>query len=154
TIARTHRAGVELATVAVVVAHLHGLREALGRIAAGAGPRLDADHRIAFHVPCGPVELRLERDALIARGKPEERGVVHLRRRDDLARIHAIAWIEHRLHLGEGLGHPRTELPGDPFAATQPIAVLARIRALVLADQRGGFLGDRAHLGGAVTAHV
>ena len=36
-IARAHRAGVELAAMAVVVAHLDGLGEALRRIAARAG---------------------------------------------------------------------------------------------------------------------
>jgi hypothetical protein len=35
-VARAHGAGVELAAVAVVVAHLHGLGEAAGRVAAGA----------------------------------------------------------------------------------------------------------------------
>jgi hypothetical protein len=36
-VARAHGAGVELAAVAVVVAHLHRLGEALGGVAAGAG---------------------------------------------------------------------------------------------------------------------
>src|SRR5258706_16145900 len=34
-VARAHRSRVELAAVSVVVAHLDGLREALGRVAAG-----------------------------------------------------------------------------------------------------------------------
>ena len=50
-IARAHRAGIELAAVAVVVAHFDGLREAAGGIAAGAGRRRRVGDRIALHVP-------------------------------------------------------------------------------------------------------
>jgi hypothetical protein len=50
------------------------------------------------------------------------------------------------------------ELPFDPFAATQPIAVLTTERALVFANQRGRFFRDRTHLrstaAAATFAHI
>ena len=49
---------------------------------------------------------------------------------------------------------PRPEEGRDPFGAHQPVAVLAGIGALVLLHHRAGFLGDGAHLLGAVAAHV
>ena len=57
-VARAHRAGVELAAVAVVVAHLDGLGEAAGDVAAGAGRGGRFGHRIVLHVPGRPVEHR------------------------------------------------------------------------------------------------
>jgi hypothetical protein len=54
----------------------------------------------------------------------------------------------------EGVVDLRAELPLDPFAAAQPVAMLAAIGALVLPHQGGGFLGNGAHLAGAVAAHV
>src|SRR5947208_2350232 len=58
-VARAHRAGVELAAVAVVVAHLDGLGVAGRGIAAGAG-RADAFRRgVVLYVPRAPVERGL-----------------------------------------------------------------------------------------------
>ena len=54
----------------------------------------------------------------------------------------------------EGFVDRGAELPLDPFAAAQAVAVLAAEGALVLAHQRAGLFGDRAHLGRAVGAHV
>ena len=62
--------------------------------------------------------------------------------------------IEQVLDRLEGLGEPRPELPAHPFRAHQPVAMLARVGALVFAHQRRGLLGDRAHLGRTLAAHV
>src|SRR4029453_14780057 len=153
-IARAHRARVEFAAIPVVVAHLSGLGETLCGIVAGARRGFDSGQGVAVDVPGGPVELRLERPSAIARAEAEQRWIVHLRRRDDLARVHAIARIEQRLDLAECAVDIRAELPRDPFAAAQAVAVLAGIRALVFADHRRGLFGDRAHFRGAAAAHV
>src|SRR5271156_1186240 len=54
--ARTHRARIELAALAVVIAHLDGLGEAAGVVAAAAGRRDLLAQRIGLHVPGRPVE--------------------------------------------------------------------------------------------------
>src|SRR6202041_2405628 len=50
------------------------------------------------------------------------------------------------------------ELPFDPFAAAQPIAMLAAVSAAITSHERGGLLGDGAHgagsARGSVLAHV
>ena len=72
-IRRAHRAGVELAAMTVVVAHLDGLVEA---------------------APFAPVENRRRHVRSIVRLVSKERGIVHLRRLDDLPRIHQTARVE------------------------------------------------------------
>ena len=153
-IARAHRAGVELAAVAVVVAHLDRLGQAAARVAAAArrGGRLG--ERIVLHVPRRPVEHRLQRNRPVARRDSGTGSVVHLRRIDDPVRGEQADRIEPLLDGAEGGVDAGAELPGDPFAAAQAVAVLAAVGALELAHQHARFLGDGAHLGGAVGAHV
>ncbi|KWT97635.1 hypothetical protein APY03_1331 [Variovorax sp. WDL1] len=158
-VAGAHGAGVELAAVAVVVAHLDGLGEAAGDVAAGAGRGGLLGHRIGLHVPGGPVEHGGDGDALVrprrgGGGEAEEGAVVHLRRVDDLAGVEEADRVQLVLDGAEGLVDRRAELPLDPLAAAQAVAVLAAEGALVLAHQLAGFLGDGAHLRGAVDAHV
>ena len=62
--------------------------------------------------------------------------------------------IEQLLDAAEGLGDARAELPLDPFAAAQAVAVLAAVGAAVLAHQRRRLLGDLPHLGRAIAPHV
>ena len=64
-VARAHRAGVELAAVAVVVAHLHRLGEAAGRVAAAAGRAGRFGDRVVLHVPRRPVERGLDRRSCV-----------------------------------------------------------------------------------------
>ena len=54
--------------------------------------------------------------------------------------------IERVLDLLEGAHEARAEHRLVELGAHQPVAVLARMRALVLADHRKRFLGDRPHL--------
>src|SRR5690242_6311150 len=84
-VARTHRAGVELAAMAVVVAHLDGLGEAMRGIAAGSRWTECARAWIVLHVPRRPVERRREFERLIARREAEESCVIHSRWMNDLA---------------------------------------------------------------------
>src|SRR4051794_33675827 len=93
-ITRAHRPGIELAAMAVVVAHLDGLAEALRRIAAAAGGREGVGDGIGVHVPLRPVERRVDRQRAIPRWIAEERGVVHARGAHDLARVHETVGIE------------------------------------------------------------
>src|SRR6185503_4781798 len=150
----THDAGVELAAVTVVVAHLYSLGQTLRRVAAGSGRAFVAGHRIALDVPRRPVQLRLHRNPFVLRTEAEQRGIVHFWRRDDLAGIHAVVRVEQHLDRAERGVQARSELPGHPFAAAQAVAMLARIRTLVFAHHRRGFFGDRAHLGRTVATHV
>ncbi len=143
---RTHRAGIELAAVPVVVAHLDGLRQSACGIAAGPRGAGALGHRVGLHVPAGPVQPGRQRCHGIARLVPEQAGIVHSRRPHDLAGIHQVVGIEEVLDLFETAGQALAELPGHPFAADQAIAVLARERALVPSHQNGGLLGDGAHL--------
>ena len=89
-IARAHRAGVELAAMAVVVAHLDRLAEAARRIAAGArraSSCRSSGSRSTFHADQSSAVAMRQR--AVAGRIAEQRRVVHLRRRDDLAGIHA-----------------------------------------------------------------
>src|SRR5579862_8641752 len=91
-ITRTHRACVELSTLAVVVTHLHGFGEAAGGVATGPRNGRSLGHRVALYVPGGPVEDGLEFDCPVGsrrgrRRKPEERTFIHLGRVDNLARV-------------------------------------------------------------------
>src|SRR5207245_3001245 len=108
-IRRAHRARVELAAVAVVVAHLDGLVEA---------------------APLAPVENRARHVGAVAWLVAKERSVVHARRIDDLAGIHQPARVEPRLDLAERAGQPWAKEGRDPFRAHQPVAVLTRVGAL------------------------
>src|SRR3954470_22447385 len=107
-IRRAHGPGVELAAVAVVVAHLDGLVET---------------------APLAPVENGARHLAAVTRLVAKERCIVPARRVGDLPRIHRPARTEPRLDLGEGPGEARAEEWRDPLGAHQPIAVLARIGA-------------------------
>ena len=60
-VARAHRAGVELAAVAVVVAHLDRLGEAAAGVAAAARRADGLGAWVVLHVPRRPVEDRLQR---------------------------------------------------------------------------------------------
>ena len=136
-VGRAHGAGIELAAVAVVVAHLDGRRETAAAV-------LGAD------LVLRPVEPRVQGGRLVVGFEPEQAAVVHLRRGDDLAGIHEALRIERLLDLAEGARQPRAVHGLDPFGAHETVAVLAGVRALVFLDQRARFLGDRAHLLGAV----
>ncbi len=70
--ARAHRAGVELAAVAVVVAHLDRLGEAAARVAAAARRGGRFGERIVLHVPRRPVERRLQRNRPVGRRIAEQ----------------------------------------------------------------------------------
>ncbi len=153
-VARAHRSRVELAAVPVVVAHLDGLREALGRVAAGSGRRQRSTCCIVLYIPRRPVEPRGHRLDAIAGRKPEQRRIVHLRSADDLARIHEARGIEEILDLLERVGKTRAELPAHPFGAHEAVAVLAGKRPFVFAHHGARLLGDRAHLRRPVTAQV
>jgi hypothetical protein len=132
-IARAHGAGVELAAVAIVVAHLDGAGEP---------------------APLAPVERRRRGLRRVAGAIAEERAVVLARRVHDLARVHQALRVEPALDLREARREARPEERRDPFGAHQAVAVLARIAALVAPDQVRGFLGDRAHAHRAVALHV
>jgi hypothetical protein len=87
-IRRAHRAGVELAAVAVVVAHLDGL---------------------VVSAPVRPVEDGSGDARRIAGPEAKERRVVHLRRRDDLARIEQAFRVEPGFDFAETRSQPRAE---------------------------------------------
>ncbi len=153
-ITRAHGARIELAAMAVVVAHLDGLREPARQIVAATRQRLLPRQRIAFDVPCGPVERGLDPMRFVARRKAEIACVVHFRWTHDLVGIEAVIRIEQRLDFGEGLIQTRPVLPRDPFAAAQAVAMLAGIRALVFAHQCRRFFGNGAHFDRAVAPHI
>src|SRR5262245_38264933 len=128
-----HRAGIELAAVAVVVAHLH---------------------RLVVTAPFAPIQGWTRSNSLVSRLEAEQRLVVHARGIDDLAWVHQAARVEPGLDLGQRRGEARTEERRDPLRAHQPVAVLAGVGAFVLLHHGAGFLRDRAHLLGAIAAHV
>src|SRR6185436_8926100 len=128
-IRRAHRARVEFAAMAVVVAHLDGRREAAAAI-------------LRPHFVLGPVEARDELVRAIARLEAEQAPIVHLRRRDDLAGIHQAFRIERALALLERARQPRPVHALDPLRADEAVAVLAGVRALVLLDERASLFGD------------
>jgi hypothetical protein len=72
-IRRAHRARVELAAVAVVVAHLD---------------------RLVVSAPVRPVERRAGHVRGVARLEAKQRRIVHLRRIDDLARVEQSLRVE------------------------------------------------------------
>src|SRR5688572_11069942 len=80
----------------------------------------------------------------------KERSVVHPRWVDDLSGIQQPLRIEPGLDFTEARREPRTEERRNPLRANQTVAVLARIGALLLFDERAGLFGDRAHLACAV----
>ena len=71
----------------------------------------------------------VDRDGLASR-EAEQPRVVHLRRVDDLAGVEQVAGIEALLDGAEGVVDLRAELPADPFAAAQAVAMLAAVGAL------------------------
>ncbi len=127
-IGRAHHAALDLAAGAVVVAHLDRALES----AAGAGPG-------------GPVELGLHLLAAILGPITEVRAVIELRRAHDLAGVEDALRVEGVLHLLEGLHQLLAEHELVEFGAHDAVAVLAGMRALVVAHHREGFLGDGAH---------
>src|SRR6185369_5911460 len=83
-IAGAHGAGIEFAAMAVVVAHLRRLGEALGGISATARRGRLLGHRIVLDIPFRPVERCLQgpyRIRLLAprRRKTEQTCIVHAR---------------------------------------------------------------------------
>ena len=138
---RAHGAGVELAAMPVVVAHLDRLGEAV-----------PAMLRVALVF--GPVEHGVDFLRRIVRLVAEQRAVVHFRGAHDFARVEQPPRVEEVLDFLERARDARPEHRRDPFRAHQPVAVFARISAFVLAHHRAGFLGDRAHFLRAVRAHV
>ncbi len=131
---RAHRARIELAAMAVVVAHLHRGGEAAAAV-------LGADFVL------GPVEPRGERRRAVVGLETEQR----LRSSIFVAATILPGFIEplrieRALDLGERSSQARAVDRLDPLGAHEPVAVLAGIRAFVFLDQRAGFLGDRAHL--------
>src|SRR5262245_19106630 len=89
--------------------------------------------------------MRLHRLAVIAGRVAEQPTVVEFRRPHDLPRVEEALRIEPVLYFLEGTGQPRTEHRFVEFRAHQPVAVLAGMRALVLAHHRERLLGDLAH---------
>ncbi len=69
--ARAHRAGVELPAMAVVVAHLDGLRESAGVVAAGSRGRDPFGRRVVLHIPGRPIERRCERERPVGHFAPK-----------------------------------------------------------------------------------
>ena len=107
-IGRAHHAALELATGAVVVAHLDRTLET----AAGARPGR-------------PVQFGLQAVDAIARRIAEQRTVVHFRRIDDLAGIEDVAGIEAPLHFGKVTDDALAEHLRVEFRTHKPVAVLA-----------------------------
>src|ERR1022692_772023 len=152
--ARAHRSGVELAAMSVVVAHLDRVDETMRRVCPRAWLTSMACQRVAPDIPRRPIQRGFESRALIPRTEAKQRRIVHPRRRDDLAGIHAVARIEQRLDLSECGVEPRPELPRHPFAATKAVSMLAGVSALVLANHDGSLLRDGAHFRRAAAPHV
>src|SRR5258708_39886121 len=98
-VGRVNSAGVELAAVAVVVAHLDRLVEA---------------------APLIPTQRGLGYAGRIAGLEAEQRGVVHAARIDDLAGTHQTARVEPRFDLAERGREARTKKRRDPVGTRQP----------------------------------
>src|SRR5205814_6423492 len=124
-IGRTHHAALELSAGAVVVAHLDRALKA----AAGAGIGR-------------PVEHGLQSGDAIVRPITKQRTIVHFWRIDDLAWIEQIVRIEALLDLPEISNDAGAEHRFVEFGANQPVAMLARVRALVFAHHLEGLFGD------------
>ena len=127
-IGRAHHAAVGFAAGAVVVAHLDRALETAARARIGR-----------------PVERGLHLLRAILRPVAELAAVIEFRRAHDLARIEQALRIEPVLHLLERLHQPLAEHELVEFRAHDAVAVLAGMRALVVAHHREGFLGDGAH---------
>ena len=153
-VARAHGPQIKLSAVAVVVAHFHGLGEALGRVATAARRAGLLGQRVVLHVPGAPVQRGLDRYDLVAGRKAHQAGVVHFGRVDDALRAEQIERVHEVLDLRKRLRYLRAKLPFNPFAAAQAVAVLAAVGALVVAHQGRGLFGNSAHFGGAARAHV
>ena len=113
----------------------------------GARERLGA--RIVLHVPRRPVERRLVRRSS---GSPAGSGTARASSivggSHDLAGIEQACRIEQVLDRLERLGERAGRTARRPIRrGTRPSPCSPRVGALVLAHQRRGFLGDRAHLG-------
>ncbi len=115
--ARAHRAGVELAAVAVVVAHLDGLGEAAARDRRRCRRAVVVfGDRIVLHVPRRPVERRHRSARRDTPGGKRNSVASSIRGRPhDLAGIHQACGIEQRLDLLERARQPRPELPARPI---------------------------------------
>ena len=128
-IGRAHHAAFELAAGAVVVAHLDRALEA----AAGAGIGR-------------PVERGLQLADAIVRRIAKQRAVIHFWRIDDLAGIeHALPGSKRCLTSLKSAMMRAPNIASWNSERTDAVAVLAGMRALVLAHHREGFLGDGAH---------
>ncbi len=128
-VGRAHRAGIEAAAGAVVVAHLDRAQHAAGRARPGR-----------------PVELWREPGCRgIVWRIAQQRAVIHARRPDDAARVQQPRGIERVLDRLERRGDARSEHGGMELAARDAVAVLAGMAALVGAHKRKTFFGDRPH---------
>src|SRR6266581_3100951 len=96
-----HRAGIELAAVSVVVAHLDGFAEPMRRVVPGTRSGYGVGSRVVLHIPRGPIEHRIKGRYTMIRWKAKQRRIVHTRRPHDLSRIHKPRGIEKRLDLLE-----------------------------------------------------
>ena len=143
-----------------------GVGPAAGDMLLVAGGAIGGAHRPAFGFAAGAIVVALLGRALEAAdhariGRPVQHGLeiahfifgriaeqaalVEFGRPHDLAGIHHPLRIETVLHLLEGLDQLGPEHLLMEFAAHQPVAMLAGMRALVLAHHLEGFLGDGAH---------
>ena len=135
-VAGAHGAGVKLAAVAVVVAHLDGFGKTLGRVAASPGRAGLFGQRIALHVPSTPVERRFNRDNFVAGRKAHEPRVVHFGRINHALRAEQVQRVHGFFDAGKSLRDLRSELPRNPFAPAQTVAVFAAVSAFELMHQR------------------
>ena len=147
----------------VVVAHLHGLHESTGAIAAGTWHRDTFGYGVILNIPCGPIERRFKFDGAIGsrcgwRRKAEERTVIHFRRIDDLPRIEHSDGVEVFFDCAKRVVDTRAELPLDPLTAAQTVTMFAAVGSFVFTYQFSSFFGDHTHLRGAAAwtalAHV
>ena len=122
---RTHHLGIALAARPVVVAHLD---------------------RAGEPVPLGPIERGVEPPGLVAGRKAHERSIVHPGRAHDLAGVEAPGRVKGILDLLERLHHRAPEHRLVELRTHEPVAVLAGVRALVLAHHRERLLRDGPHL--------
>src|SRR6202044_4253642 len=144
---RAHGACVEFPAMSVVVAHLHGLCNTAGAIAARARMRDGFARRFVLYVPLRPVERRRQWNRAICVGgrrrrKTEQRALIHSRGVDDFAGIEQVDGIEMPFDGTKSIVDRGPELPLYPFAPAQTVAVLPAVRALVPPHQCRGFFGN------------
>ena len=146
-IRRAHGAGVELAAMSVVVAHLDCGSQAQTGCCAGS--------RDCGCSPFAPIQGSIKFLRRIPGFEAEQAAVVLLCAAHYLARIHQIARVEQVLDFLQGAREPRADDGFYPLGAYQTVAVFARVGgAFVAPHQLARLFGDGAHLPGAVFPHV